>query len=92
MMRQLPTYSLDERMAALEWSLNLIAQHGVTTIKEAIVTTSMAETYREMSRQGRLPMRIKTNLSWKSAFANSHEDEVDLIASRNATPTSSPTR
>lgn len=83
MMRQLPAYSLDERMAALEWSLNLISQHGVTTIKEAIVTTSMAETYREMSRQGRLPMRIKTNLSWKSAFANSHDDEVELIANRN---------
>ena len=83
MMRQLPAYSLDERMAALEWSLKLISQHGVTTIKEAIVTTSMAETYREMSRQGRLPMRIKTNLSWKSAFANSHEDEVGLIATRS---------
>lgn len=83
MMRQLPAYSLEDRMNALEWSLRLIAQHGVTTIKEAIVTTSIAETYREMSRQGRLPMRIKASLTWKNEFAMSHEDEVELIANRN---------
>jgi predicted amidohydrolase YtcJ len=82
MMRQLPAYSLEERMDALEWSLDLIAQHGVTTIKEAIVTTAIAETYREMSRQGRLPMRIKSSLTWKNEFAMSHEDEVALIAER----------
>ena len=84
MMRQLPAYTLDDRMNALEWSLDLISQHGVTTIKEAIVTTSIAETYREMSRQGRLPMRIKTSLTWKNEFAMSHDDEVALIESRDS--------
>ena len=83
LMRQLPAYSLEDRMNALEWSLDLISQHGVTTIKEAIVTTSIAETYREMSRQGRLPMRIKTSLTWKNEFAMSHDDELALIASRD---------
>jgi predicted amidohydrolase YtcJ len=83
MMRQLPAYSLEDRMNALEWSLDLISQHGVTTIKEAIVTTSIAETYREMSLQGRLPMRIKTSLTWKNEFAMSHDDELALIASRD---------
>ncbi len=83
MMRQLPAYSLEERMDSLEWSLELIAQHGVTTIKEAITTTSIAETYRELSSQGRLPMRINANLTWKNEFAMSHEDEVWLIDERN---------
>ena len=82
MLRQLPAYTLDERMSALAWSLGQISQHGVTTIKEAIVTTSTAETYREMSRQDRLPLRIKANLSWKNAFANSHDEELALIANR----------
>ena len=80
--RQLPAYPIEARMAALEWSLGQISQHGVTTIKEAIVTTSIAETYREMSRQGRLQMRIKSSLTWKNEFAMSHEDEVALIADR----------
>ena len=83
LMRELPAYAIEDRMNALEWSLGQIAQHGVTTIKEAIVTTSMAETYREMSEQDRLPMRIKTNLTWKNEFAMSHEDEVALIESRD---------
>lgn len=82
MMRQLPEYPIEARMDALGWSLDLISQHGVTTIKEAIVTTSMAETYREMSEQGRLPLRIKSSLTWKNEFAMSHEDEVALIAAR----------
>lgn len=82
MMRQLPAYSLEDRMNALEWSLELISQHGVTTIKEAITTTSIAETYQELSRQGRLPMRINTSLTWKNEFAMSHEDEIALIADR----------
>ena len=82
MMRQLPAYAIEDRMAALEWSLGQIAQHGVTTIREAITTTAIAETFREMSRQDRLPMRIKTALTWKNEFAMSHEDEVALIADR----------
>ena len=82
MMRQLPAYSIDDRMSALEWSLGQISQHGVTTIKEAITTTSIAETYREMSEQGRLPMRIKNSLTWKNEFARSHGEELELIADR----------
>lgn len=82
MMRRLPGYSIEERIAALEWSLGQISQHGVTTIKEAIVTTSMAETYSEMSSQGRLPMRIKSNLTWKNPFARTHDDEIALIDAR----------
>jgi len=82
--RQLPAYTLEDRMEALKWGLDLISQHGVTTIKEAITTTSIAETYLELSKRGRLPMRIKTSLSWKNEFAQSHEDEIALIADRAA--------
>lgn len=81
-LRRLPAYSLDQRMDALEWSLERIAQHGVTTIKEAIVTTGIAKTYRELSRQDRLPMRIKASLTWKNEFAVSHREELALIANR----------
>lgn len=78
----LPDYALEQRADALAWSLGQIAEYGVTTIKEAIVTTSSMQAYVELGRRGELPVRVKTNLSWKSSWANSHDDELALIAAR----------
>lgn len=80
--RSLPAYSLPARVEALAWSIEQIAQYGVTTFKEALVTTPVMQAYNELSRQGRLPLRVKTNLTWKSSWANSHADEIALIGSR----------
>lgn len=77
--RTLPDYSLEERTAALGWSINEIARYGVTTIKEALVTTEVIAAYHELARRGTLPLRVKTNLTWKSSWAKSHEAEVTLI-------------
>ncbi len=82
LIRELPTYPLEDRVRALEWSLAQITQHGVTTIKEAIVTQNIAETFAELDRRGNLPVRVKTSLTWKNPFATSHEDEVALIDER----------
>ncbi len=82
--RTLPGYSLDQRVAALSWSLDQIAQNGVTTIKDAIVTRGTAEAYAELDKRGELPLSVKTNLTWKSSWANSHEDEIALIDERAA--------
>ncbi len=81
-MRGLPEYPLEDRAAALAWSLGQIAQYGVTTIKDAITITSSIEAYAELDRRGELPVRVKTALSWKSAWAKSHEDENVLIDTR----------
>ena len=82
LIRQLPAYPLDDRVGALEWSLAQITQHGVTTIKEAIVTHSIAEAFAELERRDGLPVRVKTSLTWKNPFATSHEDELALIEER----------
>ena len=74
-------------MNALSWSIAQIAQYGVTTFKEALVTTANMEAYIDLDNKGELPLNVKTNLTWKSSWANSHDDEIALINSRadNAT-------
>ena len=80
--RFLPEYSLEVRTEALAWAIDQIASQGITTFKEAIVTTSSIEAYEELNQRGALPLNVKTNLTWKSSWANSHEDEIALIDSR----------
>ncbi len=79
-MRGLPAYATAQRASALEWSLNFIAQFGVTTVKEAIVTREIAEAFTELSRRGGLPVRVNTAMTWKIPVARSHEDEIALLA------------
>ena len=78
----LPEYSLEQRTNALSWAIDQIAAQGITTFKEAIVTTSTLEAYKSLEQQGGLPLNVKTSLTWKSAWAKSHDDEIALIDSR----------
>jgi predicted amidohydrolase YtcJ len=80
--RTLPAYSLEDRVNALSWSIAQIEQYGVTTFKEALVTTANMEAYIDLDNKGELPLNVKTNLTWKSSWANSHDDEIALINSR----------
>lgn len=80
--RMLPPYGLEDRAKALAWSIEQIAQYGVTTFKEALVTTANMEAYADLDGKGQLLLNVKTNLTWKSSWADSHEDELALIDSR----------
>ena len=80
--RSLPVFSLEDRSSALAWSIDQITQHGITTFKEALVTTASMAAYSDLLQKGAMPLRVNTNLTWKSSWANSHEDEVALIDSR----------
>jgi len=82
--RLLPAYSLQQRSDALAWSVEQIASHGITTFKEALVTTANMEAYADLDSKGALPLNVKTNLTWKSSWANSHEEEIALIDSRGS--------
>lgn len=81
--REMPRYSVDDYVGALSWSLGEMAKHGVTSFKEAIVTTGPMGAYDVLNKSGSLPLRAHTNLSWKSAWAYSHAEEQQLIADRN---------
>ena len=80
--RSLPAYSLQQRSDALAWSIKQIMSYGITTFKAALVTTENMEAYADLQAKGAIPFNIKTSLSWKSAWANSHEDELALIDAR----------
>lgn len=82
--RLLPEYSIAVRSRAMRWSLETIAKYGVTTIRDALTTSREMEVYQAFSAQKSLPIRVKTSLSWKSAWANSHEEELALIADRRS--------
>lgn len=80
---ELPAYTLQQHSDALAWSIGQIARYGVTTFRESIVTATYLEAYADLDNKGELTLRAKTSLSWKSAWASSHDDEVALIDSRN---------
>jgi hypothetical protein len=73
---------LQQRSDALAWSIKQIMSYGVTTFKAALVTSENMEAYADLQAKGAIPFNIKTSLSWKSAWANSHEDELALIDAR----------
>lgn len=80
--RELPKYTLQQRTDALAWSIEQLAAVGITTFKEALVTTENMEAYAALEAKGALPLNVKTNLTWKSSWANSHEEEITLIDAR----------
>lgn len=80
--RALPPYSIETRTLAMAWSIQTIAKHGVTTFKDALTTRASMEAYQALIAEGTLPLRVKTNLTWKSSWANSHEEELELISDR----------
>lgn len=80
--RRLPEYPLEQRVQALRWALGQLAAHGITTFKDAIVTTSTIAAYQELHRRGELALNANTSLTWKSAWASSHDEEIALIGTR----------
>lgn len=81
--RALPQYSAETLANAMSWSMNRIASYGVTTIKDALTTRTTMDVYQALHNADKLPINIKTNLTWKSAWANSHKEELALIADRS---------
>jgi len=80
--RRLPEYPLEQRVVALRWALDQVAAHGITTFRDAIVTTSTMAAYQELYRRGELVLNANTSLTWKSAWASSHDEEIALIGAR----------
>jgi predicted amidohydrolase YtcJ len=81
--RALPEYGIEARIQSMKWSLNTIAKHGVTTIRDALTNRSTMEVYQVLNSSGELPIHINTSLTWKSSWANSHAEELTLIEKRS---------
>ncbi len=81
--KQLPVYTREQLVEALTWSLGELIQFGITSFKEAIVTEATLKAYRAIDQARGLPARVKASLTWKSEWADSHQQEIDLIATRH---------
>ncbi len=81
---RLPEYPLGELARALDFSLRQVEEQGITTIKDAIVTPEIMRVYQELSRRNALRIHVKTSLTWKSAWAKSHDGEIRQIEGRAA--------
>ncbi|MEM6574940.1 MAG: amidohydrolase family protein, partial [Pseudomonadota bacterium] len=84
----LPRYTEAQTAAALKWALDQVVPYGITTIKDAIVTTDLMAAYQALDAAGELIPRIKTSLTWKSAWALSRDDERALMGARETNRTS----
>lgn len=80
--RQLPAYTQEQLVRALTWSIGELIGFGVTSFKDAIVTEDTLKAYHTIDQERGLPARVKASLTWKSAWAESNEKEIELIASR----------
>ncbi len=82
MQHQLPPYTREQYATALAWSIGEMTRYGITSFKEAIVTEVSAIAYNDLAKKNQLPLRVNTSLTWKSAWAPSHEAEIELIEKR----------
>ncbi len=79
---RLPEYPLGDRVDALDWALRHNEELGITTVKDAIVTPERMQVYSELAKRDALRIHVKTSLTWKSASAGSHEEEIRQIDGR----------
>lgn len=82
--REVDQYSPAEYKDAIRWSIDQMVQVGITTYKDALTIADSLAAYIELDQEEELKARVKTSLSWKSAWADSHESELAVIASRSA--------
>ena len=82
--REVDQYSIAQYKEAIRWSIDQMVQVGITTYKDALTIADSLAAYIELDQEGALKTRVKTSLSWKSAWADSHESELAVIANRGA--------
>ncbi len=82
--REVDQYSIAQYKEAIRWSIDQMVQVGITTYKDALTIADSLAAYIELDQEEALKTRVKTSLSWKSAWADSHESELAVIANRGA--------
>ena len=76
---RIPDYTTEQRMQALEYSIEQMLSFGVTSFRDAITTDANLVAYRRLADEGRLPARAQISNPWKSAWSKSHDTEIDNI-------------
>ncbi|MGA1742057.1 MAG: amidohydrolase [Pseudohongiellaceae bacterium] len=76
-------YTTENYKAAISWAIDQMVQVGITTYKDALTIADSLAAYVDLDQQDELKVRVKTSLAWKSAWSDSHEIELAVIANRS---------
>jgi len=76
---KVPYYSAAQIADAIEFSLDKMLAHGITSYKDALTTPRNLSGYQTLRARGDHRIKIKTSLAWKSAWSESHKNEVHQI-------------
>lgn len=85
--RVVPPYTLEQTTQAIEWSLNLMLSHGITTAVDAGVTEPTLPAFRALADEGKLKQRVHGCIRWSDRNASSASlplaESLRLIETRN---------
>ncbi|MDG2291295.1 MAG: amidohydrolase [Phycisphaerales bacterium] len=79
--RHIPQETLQDRIAGLRYSMDLLHSYGITAITDAIVNRPELETYATLDANGELDLRVIGSLWWDRAKGLEQMD--DLVALRD---------
>ena len=79
--RHIPPETLQDRIAGLRYSIDLLHSYGITAITDAIVNRPELETYETLDANGKLDLRVIGSLWWDRSKGLEQMD--DLIALRD---------
>lgn len=81
---KLPPYTAAQNAQAIRWGIDQFLGFGITSIKDAHVSTGNLHAYRDLADAGDLPIRVSSSLAWKSAWSESRESELHLMQNRQS--------
>jgi hypothetical protein len=79
-LRTIPPYPEAVCQEALEWAVHLCHKFGITSIQEASASPAALQTYRDLDKQGKLPLNVTAHLVWgHEGFARASVEELDAL-------------
>jgi predicted amidohydrolase YtcJ len=82
--RVVPPYTAAQNAQALKFALDLMLSYGITSLEDAMVSSSTLNAYATLADQGELKQRVRGCLLWgKTRGRDANPTEPDYIAMRN---------
>ena len=82
-MRKLPRYSDAQYEQALQWAMAEMNKMGVTSIKDALTSSSILGAYKRLDEKGSLTMKVATSIGWRMAWNDTLEQERQNLLLRD---------
>ena len=81
-LKKIPVYTDEQYETALAWAMHEMNKVGVTSVKDAAADSYALKTYRSLDQAGRLTMKVSTSITWRMAWIDTREKELENLALR----------